>query len=175
MLAFCHDDTDAICWRGGTVRRRAMAADNFAGWVTKLEAAEQLHVSERTLERLIQKRRIHMADRLVPGRKPIKVIHPGDFAQLKADMIPAEPNPTEEPRTEVAIRPQTQAVQQFFNSLLSTLPYPPRTLSLSLKEASAYTGFSRAFLLQRIKGGELEAVRDRGYRLLRRDLDRLWG
>ena len=149
--------------------------ENFTDWVTKLEAAEQLGISERTLERLIQKRRFRMADRMVPGRKPIKVIHPGDFAKLKGETVPATPNPPEETSTEIALRPQSQAVHQFFNALLTTLPYPPRALSLSLKEASSYTGFSQAFLLRQIKDGKIEVVRDRGYRLLRRDLDRLWG
>jgi excisionase family DNA binding protein len=148
---------------------------DFSDWLTKLEAVEQLGISERTLERLIQKRRIRMADRMVPGRKPIKVIHPGDFATLKAETVPALPHQEEETSTDVALRPPGQAVQQFFHSLLTTLPYPPRALSLSLKEAAAYTGFSQAYLLRQVKEGKLEAIRDRGYRLLRRDLDRLWG
>ena len=149
--------------------------ENFAEWVTKLDAAEQLGISERTLERTIQKQRMRTAQRRIPGRKPITVIHPSDFAKLKRETVPATPNPSPEASTDLTVRPPSRAVQEFFQSLLTTLPYPLKALSLSIKEAAAYTGFSQAFLMRQVKEAKLPAIKDRGYRLLRRDLDALWG
>ncbi len=149
--------------------------ENFAEWITKLDAAEQLGISERTLERTIQKQRLRTAQRRIPGRKPIVVIHPSDFEKLKRETVPATPNPPSEESTDLTVRPPSRVVQEFFQSLLTALPYPLKALSLSIKEASAYTGFSQAFLLRQVKEGKLPAIRDRGYRLLRRDLDALWG
>jgi excisionase family DNA binding protein len=149
--------------------------ENFAEWITKLDAAEQLGISERTLERTIQKQRLRTAQRRIPGRKPIVVIHPSDFEKLRRETVPATPNPPSEESTDLTVRPPSRVVQEFFQSLLTTLPYPLKALSLSIKEASAYTGFSQAFLLRQVKEGKLPAIRDRGYRLLRRDLDVLWG
>src|SRR5206468_13080438 len=101
--------------------------------------------------------------------------HPPEFAKLKRETIPATPNPPSEESTQLAFRPPSPVVQELFQSLLTTLPYPLKALSLSIKEASAYSGFSQGFLLRQVKEGKLPAIRDRGYRLLRRDLDVLWG
>jgi excisionase family DNA binding protein len=150
-------------------------AANFADWKPKMEIAAELGISERSLERLIQKNRIRRAYRRVPGRKPIAVLNPEDVAALKAETI--EPTPTEtltEPRTDVAVRsPTPHAALNFLSSLLATVPQHPQALFLTVKEASLYTGLSQAYLRRLIDDGTLKVVKDRGYRIRRRDLDQL--
>ena len=140
-----------------------------------MEVAEELGISERSLERLIQKNRIRRAYRRVPGRKPLAVLNPEDVASLKADTI--SPTPTDtltEPRTDVAIRSTTpQTALNFLASLLATVPQQPQALFLTIKEASQYTGLSQAYLRRLIDDGTLKVIKDRGYRIRRRDLDSL--
>jgi hypothetical protein len=79
-----------------------MAAD-FATWIPKVDVATSLGVAERTIDRKIKKLRLRVAQRDVPGRRPIIVLHPDDAEQLKAQMVPAVPvEPTQCNGTEVA-------------------------------------------------------------------------
>jgi excisionase family DNA binding protein len=68
-----------------------MEEQNFGGWLPKMEVAETLGISERTLERLIQQKRIRRAYRRVPGRKPVAVLHPEDVKALQRETVTAAP------------------------------------------------------------------------------------
>src|SRR5713101_8121447 len=97
---------------------------DFSQWIPKQDAAEQLGYSYRTLERKIIKLKLRTAQRDVPGRHPITVLHPADFEKLKSQVIPATPAPrAEEDGKELAPYPALPpAVREFAASLLGTLP-----------------------------------------------------
>jgi hypothetical protein len=114
---------------------------DFSQWIPKQDAAELLGYSYRTLERKIIKLKLRTAQRDVPGRRSITIIHPADFEKLKAQTIPATPAPREEESRELEPRPALPpAIREFAASLLGTLPYPPRKLFLTVKEASEGEG-----------------------------------
>jgi excisionase family DNA binding protein len=134
-----------------------MEGENFADWLPKMEVAEELGISERTLERLIQQKRIRRAYRRMPGRKPLAVLHPDDVAALKAETVPPSSAPPLEPRrTDVALRPTTQAALHFLADLLAAIPQRPQTLFLTLKEASQYSGLPLTDIERLIESGELK-------------------
>jgi hypothetical protein len=141
------------------VSERRWRMVDFSQWIPKQDAAEQLGYSYRTLERKIIKLKLRTAQRDVPGRHPITVIHPGDFEKLKRLVIPAAPAPIEEEDSkELAPRLMLPpAVREFAASLLGTLPYPPRKLFLTLKEAADYSGLPQTDLERLIDSGELKA------------------
>jgi hypothetical protein len=132
---------------------------DFATWIPKQDAAEQLGYSYRTLERKIVKLKLRTAQRDVPGRRSIVIIHPTDFEKLKAQTIPATPAPIEEEDSKELAPYQglPPAVRQFAASLLGTLPYPPRKLFLTLREAADYSGLPQTDLERLIDSGELKA------------------
>jgi hypothetical protein len=66
--------------------------NSFAGWKTKAEIVEELGISERTLERMLQKNKVRRGQKRIPGRKPITVISPEDVPRLKAEMVQPEPD-----------------------------------------------------------------------------------
>jgi excisionase family DNA binding protein len=155
-----------------------MEGENFADWLPKMEVAEELGISERTLERLIQQRRIRRAYRRMSGRKPLAVLHPGDVAALKAETVPAttEPPSTIEPHTDLALRPSAQAVLNLLGNLLTAIPQRPQALFLTLKEASQYSGLPQTDLERLIASGELKVRKvrkGRGIMIKRSDLEGL--
>jgi hypothetical protein len=133
--------------------------EDFRQWIPKQDAAEQLGYSYRTLERKIIKLKLRTAQRDVPGRRSITIIHPADFEKLKSQTIPATPAPIEEENgRELEPRPALPpAIREFAASLLGTLPYPPRKLFLTLREASDYSGLPQTDLERLIETGELKA------------------
>src|SRR5262245_15125541 len=132
---------------------------DFSVWIPKQDAAEQLGYSYRTLERKIIKLKLRTAQRDVPGRRSITIIHPVDFEKLKEQTIPALPAPIKEGASrELEPRPALPpAIREFAASLLGTLPYPPRKLFLTLREASDYSGLPQTDLERLIASGELRA------------------
>src|SRR5262249_36577709 len=157
-------------WRG--------TVEDFGQCVPKQDAAEQLGYSYRTLERKIIKLKLRTAQRDVPGRHPIVVIHPADFERLKSQVIPATPAPVGgENGNELEPRPALPpALREFAASLLGTLPYPPRKLFLTLREAADYSGLPQTELERLIETGELKAReirRGRAKMISRRSLEEL--
>jgi len=150
---------------------------DFSQWIPKQDAADRLGYSYRSLERKIAKLKLRTAQRDVPGRRPIVVIHPDDFERLKASVLPATPAPIEEESRELETRPTLPpALRDFAASLLGTLPYPPRKLFLTLREASEYSGLPQTDLERLIEAGELQAREVRGGRskmISRRSLEAL--
>jgi hypothetical protein len=149
---------------------------DFSQWIPKQDAAEQLGYSYRTLERKIIKLKLRTVQRDVPGRHPITVLHPADFEKLKSQVIPATPVPLEEEDgKELEPRPSLPpAVREFAASLLGTLPYPPRKLFLTLREAADYSGLPEAELHRLIDSGELKARKTKSWtRISQRSLEAL--
>ena len=162
-------------------------------WRTKAEAAEILGCSEKTVERYAKQKRIQKVMRRNPGRKAMPVFHPGDIETLRAEAVQLEPFPVEKQlptsRDEVAhgaadgaeqalaLPPRQSAVEMLVN-LLADRVSPPATaarhkLFLTLAEAADYSGMSQGWLRQKIRQGELPAIKTRGWKIRRADLERL--
>jgi excisionase family DNA binding protein len=148
-------------------------AEAYTDWLPKRDVAKLLGISERTLDRKIYDKDIPVRQVTVPGRRPLAVIAPAAVEALKAEMIPTTPG-LEKNGKDLALRPALPpAMRDFFQALLTTLPYPPRALFLTLKEAAAYSGLTQAYLRRRITEGNLPVIRDAGYKIAREDLDNL--
>src|SRR5262249_51633395 len=120
---------------------------DFSTWIPKQDACDQLGYSYRTLERKIIKLKLRTAQRDVPGRRSIVVIHPDDFQKLKDTTVPATPLPLEENGNghEVAnYSAVPPAVRDLIAALLGTVPYPPKKLFLTVEEAANYAGLPQA-------------------------------
>src|SRR5919197_1224448 len=78
-----------------------MAKEDYSKWVPKAQAAQQLGISERTLERFIAKGQVRRHYLHIPlmGRKPMPVCNPKDLEKLKASSVAPAP-PIEEDETE---------------------------------------------------------------------------
>ena len=131
------------------------------------------------------------------------VYNPEDVARVASERQPAPPpfvlpvgppkgggnghgRPYTDPRQALARPAGADPVAQFFALLLERLQSPPsppspplggerggEALFLTLAEASAVTGLSQAFLRRMIAAGTLTAIRDRGRRIRRKDLEAL--
>jgi excisionase family DNA binding protein len=137
-------------------------------WPTKLDVTRETGISERTIERLIQRGEIRRELRHVPGRKPISILHPDDVVKLRAETL----KPVPVPKTELVKRenadtfPLTAFLAQFQNIKLTEKLY------LTVKEASQFSGLPESYLRRQIKAGGIPAVRIGGYRIKRDDLVR---
>jgi len=142
--------------------------------IPKRDAAKQLGISERTLDRKLYDLKIECKQIAVPGRRPLVVIPTADFERVKAEMIPVEAAPAAaaEESTALTTRP-TRSAQELVALLRTSLAAPALPLFLDLKAASAYTGLTRAYLRRQIDAGTLKAVKDVGLKVSRKDLDSL--
>src|SRR5262249_45676787 len=140
--------------------------------IPKRDAAKQLHISERTLDRKLSDLHIECKQVTVPGRRPLVIIPAADFERVKAEMIPVEAAPTAEENTALAVRPPRRP-QELAAMLRPSLQPPPLPLFLDLRAASLYSGLTQAYLRRQIDTGALKAVKDVGWKVSRHDLDRL--
>jgi len=160
-----------------------MATENFTGGKPKGEVAEELKISERTLERLIQRKRIRRGYKRVPGRKPLAVLNPDDVARLKAETLAPLPlygtsgcevasasSTSTAPLS--ALIPVAEGVLDFLQTLAQDR-WLSQQLMLDLEEARRYSGLSQGYLRQQIKAGKLRAVQDGGLKVSRLHLERL--
>jgi len=146
-------------------------AEDYRGWLTKQEIMKELGLSERTLERMLQRNEIHRAHRRVPGRKPITVIAPDDIERLRAEVVQPAPAPAQE---ELALTIRQRSGMELLTLLRNTAQVPALPLFLSLREASEFTGLSQALLRRLMAQKKLKKVwLDRGYRLSHKELETL--
>lgn len=156
--------------------------DVLSTWLTTPEACARLGISERTLDRKVAARQIERRNRPAEGRRPIPVHNPEDIARLIA----------REPAVEImrAIAPSVggeinvaanltarpaPAVDQIVPlvvGLLESIPRPPRAW-MTIVEASAYSGLSKAALRRLVKDGALPGLRDGAMKVRKVDLDEL--
>src|SRR5262245_39930396 len=106
--------------------------------ISKSEAAKQLNISERTLDRKLTSQRVTCKQITEPGRRPLVLIPTADFERLKADMIPVEAGPAEEETTALTLRPP-RPTQELIALLRTSLAAPNLPLFLDLKAAAAYS------------------------------------
>lgn len=167
-----------------------MDADN---WLTKAEAATKLGVSDRSVERLAA--RGALTSRMRPGFPTM--YNPDDVAQVAsagrtvhraalAAAVQASPANGHGAaalahRHEGSMEPLVDPLVRLLELVSARLAIGPTgptgptaaTLYLTLAEASAVSGLSETYLRRQIAAQTLRAVRDRGWRIRRRDLETL--
>lgn len=154
---------------------------DLSAWMTKAEAAAILGCSERTLDRLTAAG-VGPERRLRPrqGAKPEPVYNPEDVERLAPAAAPAVV-PYNGPVNGHAAPQLSNPAETGFALLVSAMqtladrvgPRRPLAAFLTIKEASAYSGLSQAFLRRLVREGALPAVRDVAIKVRRADLDNL--
>lgn len=168
---------------------------DYSTWLTKDQAAAAIGVTPKSLERWAQVGKLQQATWSPQGRGPARVVyHPDDVARLAQArhgtpapfVLPAAADLTAPPNgsnghggTDLALAtvgsddPLRLLFAAALRAVMSQTSETPQALFLSLPEAAAFTGLSQACLRRRIDDGTLAAVRDRGWRIRRRDLEAL--
>lgn len=173
--------------------------DRYRGWLTKKEAAERLQRSPKTVQRLAASNRlgsVALRDSHAPGGE-VWLYDPADVDRMAAAVSqtvrptlappgstsngnghgagqaiatrPADPALVEMPSVPVVQIAAIAAAVSRQMAMLSTLSIQ----WLTLREAAAETHLSQAYLRRLIAEKKLQAVRDRGWRIRRRDLEQL--
>jgi hypothetical protein len=184
-------------------------AIDLSTWLTKQQAADELGVSTKAIERFAQAGKLEQRTRRQQHGPNVVVYFPDDVARLAAERRGSPPAPFVV-RTPVA--PSNGHGREDVSSRVNTSPTalqplaaedPLRALAaaiaaalmsqtssqtsmsqtsqtlmsqtsfVTLREASQITGLSQALLRRYIASGGLKAVRDRGWRIRRRDLEAL--
>lgn len=154
---------------------------DLSAWMTKAEAAARLGCSERTMDRLTAtgagpERRLRPRQ----GAKPEPVYNPEDVERLAPAASPAVV-PYTGPLNGLAAPQTSNAAETGFALLVSAMqtladrvgPRRPLAAFLTIKEASAYSGLSQAFLRRLARARVLPSVRDGALKVRRIDLDNL--
>lgn len=173
--------------------------DRYRGWLTKKEAADRLQRSPKTVQRLAAANRlgsVALRDAHAPGGE-IWLYDPADVDRMAAEASQTV-RPTLVPpgstangnghasEQAIATRPAETALAEMppgavvqIAALAAAVSRQMAMLStlsiqfLTLREAAAETHLSQAYLRRLIREGTLKAVRDRGWRIRRRDLEAL--
>ena len=66
--------------------------EDTSNWPVKNDVATLLGISPRTVERYCETGKLRTAKRLVPGRKPLVIVHPEDVAALQAQTLKPQPD-----------------------------------------------------------------------------------
>jgi excisionase family DNA binding protein len=172
-----------------------MTAPDYSTWLTKQQAAAAIGVTTKSIERFVQEGKIQQARwRRPTGGPELAVYHPDDVARIAQErqpgplppfLVPASNPPTNgKGATGVnalaiaspSLPPGEDLLRLLFAAVLKTVSQTSETsaaLYLTLPEAAAITGLSQAYLRRRIADQSLPAVRDRGWRIRRKDLEQL--
>jgi hypothetical protein len=166
---------------------------DYSTWLTKADAAAAIGVSTKAVERFEKAGKLQGATRPSPGSAGVKVYHPDDVARLAtarqreaapfvlpvdaggrvngngAHGLDALARVTPPAGDDGLLRALfAAAVQQVLSQTSETAK-----LYLTLAEASAVSGLSETYLRRQIAEQKLSAVKDRGWRIRRRDLEQL--
>jgi transposase-like protein len=151
---------------------------DLSSWVPQAEAAERLGVSEKTLVRWAQDKKLQRGDRPREGKKPEPVYHPSDVERLEAERAaPFIACGSTEPAGLARI-PQTNGVVAHLVAVIAQAlervsPPTYRGPWMTLKQASVHSGLSRALLRRAIDTGSLPFIRDRALKVRACDVDNL--
>jgi excisionase family DNA binding protein len=179
----------------GTSQTPTRVSD-YGDWLTKAEAATRIGVSTKAIERFAQARKLQQAFRPQAGSPDVRVYHPSDVDRLAQDRAPAPlppflvPGPTgqrlnghgalapvADPQQAVAsaVGPGDDLLRVLVTAARKVLSETSQTpsLFLTIKEASLVTGLTMAYLRRQVDAGALKAVKDRGWRIRRKDLEQL--
>jgi excisionase family DNA binding protein len=178
-----------------------MSGSDYSTWLTKQQAAEAIGVTTKTVERFVQAGQIQQARWQRDNRGPLlAVYHPDDVARLATERrqgplppfvvpgstLPANGNGAQAhalvrgDHEDLGWGPGAPAPS---NDLLRVLVHAATrvmsetsetsTLFVTIQEASVLTGLTQAYLRRRVEAGTLTAVKDRGWRIRRKDLEQL--
>lgn len=150
------------------------AIDNLDTWPTKQEVMQQLHMSEKTVERRINEGKIRKQERFIPGRKPLPILHPQDVKELQRQVL--IPMTLKHEETDIPTVPASrfditaavpplaalltkleQNPERFFPPPLPVTP--PSKPFLTIKEASEYSGLPEDYIRRQIASGGLRAIK----------------
>jgi excisionase family DNA binding protein len=173
--------------------------DKYRGWLTKKQAAERLHRSPKTVQRLAAANRIGsvaLRDPHAPGGE-IWLYDPADVDRMAPEVRqrvrptlspsgPASNGNGHGPGHAIAARPAEGASAELSSvpvvqiaAIAAAVSRQMAMLSmvsiqwLTLREAAAETHLSETYLRRLIAEQKLSAVKDRGWRIRRRDLEQL--
>ena len=153
--------------------------DHLDDWKTQDEAAAILGCSTKTIARLAEQKKIQRVLRRIPGRKPMPVFNPADIETIRKKTVEIEPFPVAKQVEDLALAPQARQreagllMRLLLDRASPAVTSPRHKLFLTLREAADYSGMPRAWLIQKIKAGELAAIKARGWRIRRADLEQL--
>ena len=176
-----------------------MTPPDYSTWLTKAQAAEAIGVSTKTIEALAQARRIEQAAWRPQGRGAAKAVYnPDDVARMVQERHPERPafvlpavttppngNGRDTPPATALMLAQAgaagpEAARAFLEAMLTAIVSQSSATSqtsqksfVTVPEAAAITGLTQACLRRFIADKTLPAVRDRGWRIRRRDLEQL--
>jgi len=146
-------------------------------WKTKAEAAEILQCSEKSIERLASQKKVEKRQRRIPGRRPLPVFNPEDIERIRQETMSPEAFPIPEQQSQALVKRSVGNWGQVFARLVANVDAgkisPTEKIYLNLDEAVEYSGLPRAWLLRKIKGGELPAMKAAGWKIRRTELEAL--
>jgi hypothetical protein len=135
-------------------------------WPTKQQAAAELQISERTLERHIKAGRVETKKEKRSGQMPATLCNPDDVARLRqpAHVMPtlaAPPAPAPERQAEPAGALIRKAIEQLA-TIATPVPTAPQNIApwLRLEDAAANSGLSRRLLKSLAESGQIAAIKD---------------
>jgi hypothetical protein len=149
---------------------------DISSWKTKKEIATTLGITERTLERKIDKGEIRSAERPVPGRRPAIVLHPEDVERLEKSIL--KPIPTavgDMSKRQLTTAPtavenrvaRTLKPSPDLAALMALMSRPPLRVTekylLSTAEAAEISGLSQWRLRTAARTGLIPFVKGRSY------------
>jgi len=170
---------------------------DLSTWLTKQEAADRIGVSTKAIERFTRAGKLEQRFRPQAGSPHVAVFFPDDVDRIAAerrqtpvpfvlDAIPDQPTngngrPHSDPIQALTVSTSDDPLRQLFAAAIravlsqtsQTSVSQTPTPFLTIAEASALTGLSRTFLTRMIKLGTLTAIRDRSYKVRRKDLEAL--
>jgi excisionase family DNA binding protein len=151
--------------------------------MNKEEAAQELKISVRSLQRLVQSKKISVVYKRGASGKQEAIFNPEEIENYKRgrDAEITKPSVVTTGDTALARSDVTtgdtalarNVIETIFNAIgqKPTVPIADKPL-LKLDEASALTGLSRQFLRRAIEDGKLKSrIIGRGFRVKRDDLD----
>jgi len=177
------------------------AGPDYSTWLTKQEAADRIGVTTKTVERFVQAGQIQQARWQRDGRGPLLAVYfPDDVDRIARERQPGPLPPFLVPKSaevptngngsgsdalvHIESTPDPSGIQLGRgDDLLHALTLlmtkvmsetsQTSALFLTLQEASVASGLTQAYLRRACESGTLKAIKDRGWRIRRKDLEAL--
>ena len=176
-----------------------MTETTLTAWLPIAEAAARIGCSTRTIERLARAKKLEQRLRPQAGSPAVAVYNPDDVDRIALERHPAPPPfvleagqavgngngqgiVTTSPKPSKPYNVADDPIRQLAALVLHALQSPPsppvaatvaETSFVTIREASAITGLTQAYLKRAIEALTLPAIRDRGWRIRRKDLELL--
>jgi len=174
---------------------------DLSRWLTKQQAADAIGVSTKAIERFTQAGKLEQRFRPQAHGPKVAVYFPEDVQKLVQErrqgatpfVLPAGPDSSNgngkapsipniagsdiSYRLAAGSDPLRAFAAAVYAAVMSqtsqTAPVSSTTSFVTIAEASAITGLTQAYLRRAIESGTLKAIKDRGWRIRRKDLETL--